>query len=211
MVNFYHRFIPGAVHLMLPLFDSLAGKPKFLTWCEAMGKAFVATKKALAEAAVLTHHYHGVPLSLTTDASHHAVGAVLRIRIVSAKRDLKHVHQRHPSTHISLDHPFWNSYGFMTSDRGAQCTSQLWTSIAQLLGIELHLTTAYHPQSNGLVERFRRHLRASLRARLTVPNWTTELPWVLLGICTAPKDDLGCSSAELDYSVPVTVRGDFFC
>ena len=98
----------------------------------------------------------------------------------------------------------------LSSDRGAQFTSQLWTSIAQLLGIELHHTTAYHPQSNGLVERFHRHLKAALRARLTGPNWTAELPWVLLGIRTAPKDDLGCSSAEMVYGAPLTVPGDFF-
>ena len=84
----------------------------------------------------------------------------------------------------------------MSSDRGPQFTSQLWTSIAQLLGIQLHHTTAYHPQSNGLVERFHRHLKSALRARLTGPSWTQELPWVLLGIRTAPKD-LGCSSAEM--------------
>lgn len=98
----------------------------------------------------------------------------------------------------------------LSSDRGAQFTSQLWTSIAQLLGIELHHTTAYHPQSNGLVERFHRHLKAALRARLTGPNWAAELLWVLLGIRTAPKDDLGCSSAELVYGAPLTVPGDFF-
>ena len=33
----------------------------------------------------------------------------------------------------------------LSSDSGAQFISQLWTSIAQLLGIELHHTTAYHP------------------------------------------------------------------
>ena len=60
----------------------------------------------------------------------------------------------------------------ISSDRGPQFTSQLWSSLAQLLGTQLHRTTAYHPQSNGLVERFHRHLKSALRARLTGPNWT---------------------------------------
>ncbi|KAL5474882.1 hypothetical protein EMCRGX_G026906 [Ephydatia muelleri] len=74
-------------------------------------------------------------------------------------------------------------------------------------------TSSYHglpPQANGLVERFHRHLKTSLHARLTGPQWAQELPWVLLGICTAPKEDLGCSSAELVYGAPVTVPGEFF-
>ena len=98
----------------------------------------------------------------------------------------------------------------MSSDRGSQFTSQLWSSVAKLLGITLHHTTTYHPQANGLVERFHRHLKTSLRARLTGPQWAQELPWVLLGIRTAPKEDLGCSSAELVYGAPVTVPGEFF-
>ena len=76
-------------------------------------------------------------------------------------------------------------------------------------GIQIHHTTAYYPQANGLVERFHHHLKASLRARLTGPNWTADLPWVLLGFWTAPKDDLGCSSAELVYSTPLAVPGNF--
>ena len=90
----------------------------------------------------------------------------------------------------------------MSSDRGSQFTSNLWTSIAQLFGTRLHHTTAYHPQSNGLVERFYRQLKSALRARLSTPNWIQELPWVLLGIRTAPKEDLGYSSAELVYGAP---------
>eukprot|EP00731_Ephydatia_muelleri_P034119 Em0047g38a len=77
----------------------------------------------------------------------------------------------------------------MSTDRGSQFTSQLWSSVAKLLGITLHHTTAYHPQANGLVERFHRHLKTSLHARLTGPQWAQELPWVLLGIRTAPKED----------------------
>ncbi|KFD51219.1 hypothetical protein M513_07819 [Trichuris suis] len=93
----------------------------------------------------------------------------------------------------------------ISSDRGAQFTSDLWSAMAQLLGTELHRTTAYHPQANGLVERFHRHLMA----RLTGPDWTDELPWVLLGIRTTPKQDLTTSSAELVYGAPLAVPGDF--
>ena len=97
----------------------------------------------------------------------------------------------------------------MTSDRGSQFTSELWSVLSQLHGTRLHRTSAYHPQSNGLVERFHRHLKSALMARLDGPNWLDELPWVLLGIRTAPKEDLGCSSAELVYGAPLTVPGDF--
>ena len=61
----------------------------------------------------------------------------------------------------------------------------------------------------GIVERFHRHMKSALRARLTSPNWLDELPWVLLGIRTAPKDDLHCSSAELVFGSTLTVPGDF--
>jgi transposase InsO family protein len=97
----------------------------------------------------------------------------------------------------------------LSSDRGAQFTSGLWAAVADLLGTKLHRTTSYHPQANGLVERFHRHLKSALKARLSGPNWSDELPWVLLGIRTAPKEDLATSSAELVYGTPLTVPGDF--
>lgn len=97
----------------------------------------------------------------------------------------------------------------ITSDRGPQFTSQLWTAFAELLGTKLHHTTAYHPQANGLVERFHRHLKTSLKTRLNNPNWVDQLPWVLLGIRSTPKEDLETSSAELVYGAPLTIPGEF--
>ena len=82
-------------------------------------------------------------------------------------------------------------------------------SLSQLNGTRLHRTTAYHPQSNGIVDRFHRHLKSALKARLTGPDWVDELPWVLLGIRTVPKEDLECSSVEMVYGAPLTVPGDF--
>ena len=97
----------------------------------------------------------------------------------------------------------------ITSDRGAQFTSSLWSQLSVLLGSELHHTTAFHPQANGMVERFHRNLKSALRARLRGPNWIDELPWVLLGLRTVPKEDLHASSAELVYGTVLTVPGDF--
>ena len=63
---------------MSPLFDALEGKPKTLVWNDAMVKAFQDTKRALAEATLLTHPRPDASISLTVDASDHAVGVVLQ-------------------------------------------------------------------------------------------------------------------------------------
>ncbi|GFR99791.1 Pol polyprotein [Elysia marginata] len=97
----------------------------------------------------------------------------------------------------------------MTSDRGSQFISALWTEMANQMGIQLHRTSAYHPQSNGLVERFHRTLKAALKTRLKGPNWADELPWVLLGLRTVPKEDLQVSCSELVYGEPLTLPGQF--
>ena len=97
----------------------------------------------------------------------------------------------------------------ISSDRGPQFTSELWNAVAGGLGVKLHRTTAYHPQANGLCERFHRSMKAALRASLTDGNWLDKLPWVMLGLRTAPKEDLQCSAAELVYGQPLRVPGDF--
>ncbi len=97
----------------------------------------------------------------------------------------------------------------MSSDRGPQFTSELWSAMCELLGINIQRTTSYHPQANGLVERFHRRLKEAIRTRLTSSNWLDELPWVLLNIRTAPKEDLNTTSAELVYGGALTLPGDF--
>lgn len=81
--------------------------------------------------------------------------------------------------------------------------------MARLLGAQLHHSTAYHPQSNGSLECFHRRLKGALKAHLTGPGWMDELPWVLLGIRSTPKEDLQASSAELAYAIPLAVPVEF--
>ena len=97
----------------------------------------------------------------------------------------------------------------ITSDRGPQFTSRLWVELNQLLGISASNTTAYRPQANGLVERFHRQLKGSLKARLQGPRWMDELPLVLLGIRTAWREDPDCSASDLVYGTSLRIPGEF--
>jgi transposase InsO family protein len=58
-----------------------------------------------------------------------------------------------------------------------------------MLNIQHSQTTAYHPQSNGMVERFHRRLKDTLRARCATANRVDHLPWVLLGLRAAARED----------------------
>jgi hypothetical protein len=97
----------------------------------------------------------------------------------------------------------------ITSDRGAQFTSALWAGLCSLLNIQHLPTTAYHPQSNGLVERFHRRLKDALRSRASAADWHDHLPWVLLGIKTAFREDSEFSPAEAVYSSQLVLPGQF--
>ena len=93
------------------------------------------------------------------------------------------------------------------TDRGSQFESALWAELSTLLGCSRRRTTAYHPQSNGMVERLHRQLKAALRAAAPT-RWTDALPLVLLGIRSALKQDIGCSAAELVYGTALRLPGE---
>jgi transposase InsO family protein len=53
----------------------------------------------------------------------------------------------------------------VTTDRGTQFTSSTWACLASKVGFQHVLTSAYHPQANGMVERLHRQIKDALRAR----------------------------------------------
>ena len=97
----------------------------------------------------------------------------------------------------------------ITSDRGPQFTSALWNSLCCRLGIRHSPTTAFHPQSNGMVERVHRRLKDSLRARLAGPGWYHHLPWVLLGLRAAPCESSGLPASRALYGTDLVLPGQF--
>lgn len=100
---------------------------------------------------------------------------------------------------------------FLTSDQGRCFTSQLFAKLMTMLGIVRTQTSPYHPQSNGMVERWHRSLKTALKARLSrEKNWIDVLPTVLLGLRAATRTDTGVSTAELTYGHILRLPNDFF-
>ncbi|KAJ8415228.1 hypothetical protein AAFF_G00009260 [Aldrovandia affinis] len=52
---------------------------------------------------------------------------------------------------------------------------------------------------------FHRSMKAALKVDLQGNSWIDRLPWVMLGLRTAPKEDLLSSSAELVYGQALRV------
>lgn len=98
----------------------------------------------------------------------------------------------------------------ITCDRGRNFESELWKKLNYLVGSQPQRTTSYNPKANGMVERFHRQMKASLKARLKDSNWFDQIPIIMLGIRTSPKEDLGCSPAELVYGTTIQLPGEFF-
>ena len=70
--------------------------------------------------------------------------------------------------------PHFGVPSVITSYRGKQFTGSIWTSLCKFLGI-VHSPTASTPQSIGIVEKFHRQLKVSLRAWLAGSGFITFL------------------------------------
>ncbi|GFS97066.1 hypothetical protein TNCV_4492451 [Trichonephila clavipes] len=82
MINFYRRYLKDAAKTQAPLHELLKGAKKKdrrkVHWTDDTRRSFEKCKTDLAEAALLSFPRSGLPLSLCTDASDFAVGAVLQ-------------------------------------------------------------------------------------------------------------------------------------
>ena len=73
----------------------------------------------------------------------------------------------------------------LLSDRGSVFLSKLMMEIYKLLGVKKVNTTAYHPQCDGLVERFNRSLIDMLSKTVQThgQDWDEKLPFILCLPC----------------------------
>ena len=101
---------------------------------------------------------------------------------------------------------------YIHSDQGRQFESQLYQEVCTLLDIKKTMTTPYHPQSDGLVERFNRTLERLLSAFVNAEHtdWDERLPYVMMAYRSSVNETTGYTPNMMmlgrDVTVPLDIQ-----
>lgn len=87
------------------------------------------------------------------------------------------------------------------SDRGSNFTSHMFAQIMKQLKVKHNMSTAFHAQSQGALERFHQTLKSLLRAYCTElsADWEEGLPWLLLAAREVVQESTGFSPNDLVF------------
>ena len=93
------------------------------------------------------------------------------------------------------------------TDQGSQFTAKLMKEVSRLLSVKQLTTTPYHPQCNGLVERFNGTLKVMLKRMCAErpKDWDRYIDPLLFAYREMPQESLGFSPFEMLYGR--SVRG----
>lgn len=99
---------------------------------------------------------------------------------------------------------FYRRHGIpktIVSDRGPQFVGDLWKSICNSLGIKRLLSTAFHPQTDGLTERMNAEVERALRIYINFQqdNWSEWLPVVEAALNNRVVTSTNCSPFFLSH------------
>jgi hypothetical protein len=89
----------------------------------------------------------------------------------------------------------------IVSDRDSYFTSTFWSELHKLIGVELRLSTAFHPQTDGATERANRTINTMLRQAVAPhqKDWVAKLPGIEFALNSARSETTGYSPFFLNY------------
>jgi transposase InsO family protein len=89
----------------------------------------------------------------------------------------------------------------IVSDRGTQFTSRFWKSLHKAMGTKLDFSSAYHPQTDGQIERVNQIIQDMLRAYVLTygKEWEQSLPYAEFSYNNSYQASLGMSPFEALY------------
>jgi hypothetical protein len=89
----------------------------------------------------------------------------------------------------------------IVSDRGTQFTSKFWERLHETLDTQLHFSSAYHPQTNGQIERVNQILEDMLRACALHygRSWDKNLSYAKFSYNNSYQESLKMAPFEMLY------------
>ncbi len=105
---------------------------------------------------------------------------------------------------------FFSTFGLpkvVQTDQGANFMSRLFKQVLSQLNIKHEVSSAYHTESQGALERFHQTLKSMSRTfcAQSEKEWDEGLPLLLFAVRETQQESLGFSPAELVFGH--TVRG----
>ena len=108
---------------------------------------------------------------------------------------------------------FFCRYGVplsLHSDQGSNFQSNVFQSVCRLLGINKTRTTAYHPQSDGLVERFNITILSMLSMYVCddQADWDMHIPYVMMSYRASEQETTGISPNRMMFGREINLPLD---
>jgi hypothetical protein len=99
---------------------------------------------------------------------------------------------------------------YITLDRDKLFTSKFWKSVTNTLGIELQITTAYRPQSNGQTKRVNQMIEQYLRyyVNYVQDDWEEQLPMAQFTYNNSTHSATGITPFKANYRYHPSLHGE---
>lgn len=101
------------------------------------------------------------------------------------------------------------------TDQGSKFESQLFSQLCETLCISKTRTTAFHPRSDGMVERLNRTIKEMISKYVNLPqtNWDKYIDAISMAYNTSVHETTGLTPYRMlfgcEMTVPVSVLCDF--
>ena len=98
----------------------------------------------------------------------------------------------------------------VVSDRDTKFTSEFWKELSKILGQQLLMSTAYHPQTDSVSECAIQTMSQVLRAVVDdyQANWVEQLPMVEFTMNSAVNSSTGFAPFKANYGwMPQLIQG----
>ena len=97
----------------------------------------------------------------------------------------------------------------IVSDRDPRFTSKFWTEVNRILGTRLLMSTAFHPQTDGITEWANRTINAILHVLVNPDqsDWVEKIPMVEFAINSSVNKSTGYAPFDLTFGYILTLHG----